>query len=107
MPEQDVLDAFGAATMAAMRSGACDAEEINAGYCDLWAERVVAQLEPEHDIEMWATEDDEDTPFHVFIKIDDRYYDAECWDGVDRVEDLPFFQRAIADGYAEFTIEPW
>lgn len=66
--------------------------DINDGWCEEWANRVlglvpgaeawwVDQLLPDSEIA------------HVVILYEGRYYDAERPDGVERLEDLPIFAQ--------------
>lgn len=48
-------------------------DDINSGYCYIWA-FLVRNSFPEAQICM--------TPFHAFIKLNDKYYDAEHYKGV-------------------------
>lgn len=51
------------------------ADGINSGLCDLFAQRVKTQF-PETEILY------DDTKDHVFVKIEDKFYDAENPTGV-------------------------
>lgn len=45
------------------------------------------------------------TGTHVWIEMDERFYDAEAPEGVDNFFELPFFQRVISSWIAEENIE--
>lgn len=59
--------------------------DINNGYCEEWAYRV-ADLVPEA-FPVWMDED------HCVLVYRGRYYDADCLDGVDDVDDLPMLSE--------------
>mgnify|MGYP001613421303 FL=1 len=58
------------------------AREINQGWCGDFATFVVDHLPGARF--NWRTD-------HGFVEWNGRYYDAECPDGVDEVDDLPIF----------------
>uniref|UniRef100_A0A6M3LYN5 Uncharacterized protein n=1 Tax=viral metagenome TaxID=1070528 RepID=A0A6M3LYN5_9ZZZZ len=39
-------------------------------------------------------------PAHCFILYKDRIYDSECLEGVDYVDELPFYQRQLTSDFA-------
>jgi hypothetical protein len=57
--------------------------DINNGQCEEWA-YAAAELIPEA-FPAWMDED------HCVLVYRGRFYDADCPDGVDDVEDLPMF----------------
>lgn len=72
--------------------------DINNGYCEEFAEAVLTDLPDGY--AAWLDElpefvgiDSHDLPAHYVLVFDNRYYDAECIDGVDNPRDLPIFQR--------------
>jgi len=68
--------------------------DINNGYCQEWAEYVQAKLEEQGiDVEVEETPEDYEASGHFWLKVDGRYYDAECLEGVDDWEKLPIFVR--------------
>ena len=68
--------------------------DINNGYCQEWAEYVREELERAgEDVEVEETPVDYDASGHFWLKIDNRYYDAECLDGVTDWKLLPIFMR--------------
>lgn len=88
--------------------GPCDIGEINAGWCDRWAEAAEAELARAGvHAKLLATVEDDDMPFHVFLKIGRRYYDSEAPGGVPRLGALPIFKRAAHTGVRRVQIEPW
>jgi len=73
-------------------------ENINEGLCDEFAACVCTFLPG---CTMYWNDDftDEFDCSHCFIEYEDRYYDAECPEGVDDWRDLPFFQRCAEGVY--------
>lgn len=63
-------------------------EIINSGNCEMFAHDIV-DLFPEARIQ-WSHEGD---AAHCFVVYQGRYYDAECSNGVDDWNNLPFFSR--------------
>jgi hypothetical protein len=57
--------------------------DINDGYCAQWAGRAAELIEGSYPV--WPTSD------HCVLAYQGRYYDADCPDGVDDVDDLPMF----------------
>lgn len=70
--------------------------EINDGFCEDWAEQVFEILsKSENDVQIWATLFGFADTSHVFLRINDKFYDAECLDGcLDHME-LPIFSKLI------------
>lgn len=70
--------------------------DINCGFCEEWAERVAAAV-PEADVvgvsDLTGNPDDDLNYAHVFVRYRDRFYDAECPEGVDDWRLLPVFQN--------------
>ena len=70
---------------------------INGGECTEWADSVFEALEEIGvEGEIWSTVWETALYYHVFIKVGDRFYDAEALQGVKDHKNLPFFQR-VAD----------
>lgn len=65
--------------------------DINLHYCRYVAETVDNQVSDKLDIEI--IEDGGQGFVHTWLRYDGRHYDAECIDGVDDYQNLPFFQR--------------
>lgn len=57
--------------------------DINNGHCEQWA-YAAAELIPDA-FPAWMDED------HCVLVYQERFYDADCLDGVDDVENLPMF----------------
>lgn len=73
--------------------------EVNNGNCDAWAEEVLGLLgETGHKVQIWATPMFYADTTHIFLRIDGKFYDAECSAGVDDHNELPIFAKLIADG---------
>lgn len=67
--------------------------DINNGLCDCFATDI--EKDVTEAIGLWLEEIDskyEDLS-HCVIVYQGRYYDAECPDGVEKVEELPFFKN--------------
>ena len=63
--------------------------EINDGQCIDWAVYVSEHLADANIYcQIWRYD-----CWHLFIKIEDRFFDAECLDGVIDHMDMPYFQR--------------
>jgi len=83
---------------------------INAGSCGQFADGVEERMNGEA-VPVWGDDLPRDAwsphvrcipdwfthaaPFHCFVKHQNRYYDSECPEGVDRPDELPFYQREI------------
>ena len=68
--------------------------QINNGGCDEWANRVLDSFRDDcRMVGCWATDPDLADSSHIFIEIDDRFFDAECPEGVDDYMLLPLFAR--------------
>jgi hypothetical protein len=65
--------------------------EINNGNCEEFAYQIVEKI-PEACLNYG---DDTDDLFfgHVWIEYQEKYYDAECPKGVNKLEDLPIFKK--------------
>jgi hypothetical protein len=65
-----------------------DSKQINQGYCFEWAEDVFDNLEGSkicgHNVKGKG---------HTYIEYEDKYYDADCYDGVFVWWELPFFKQ--------------
>lgn len=68
--------------------------EINNGYCDDWAQTVMDEL---NDVEVWETVFGFSKTSHVFLRINGKFYDAECHQGVMDHMDLPIFNKIFAE----------
>ena len=68
-------------------------EEINDGYCDLWAAQFVDKFGGEH---QWSFDFPSDPNGHSWVLNRGKYYDAEIPSGVSQLKDIPYFIRAIA-----------
>jgi hypothetical protein len=66
--------------------------EINDGYCDMWAGQFTTRFGGQH---QWSFDFPGDPNGHSWVKRGGKYYDAEIPDGVTRLEQIPYFQRAI------------
>lgn len=66
--------------------------EINNGYCDIWAAQFTDRFGGRHE---WSYDFPGDPNGHSWVALKGRYYDAEIPEGVTRLEDIPYFQRAI------------
>lgn len=70
------------------------AYDINDGGCEDWADAVMERLkDTAHDVQLWATLHGISDTSHVFLRIDGKFYDAECLDGCDDHMELPIFAR--------------
>jgi hypothetical protein len=86
--------------------------EINSRYCNLFAARVCRRLKlsiREHvvwfsqlDHDFWAAfRRDSALCDHMVIEVDGRYYDAECPEGVDSIQEIPAWKfRADRERYS-------
>ena len=66
--------------------------DINNGYCGEFSDLLFCAFPDAVQMETCFDYGDE-WPFHVFTKIGDRYYDAECLEGVIDPSDLPIFKK--------------
>ena len=66
--------------------------EINDGYCDLWASLFVKKFGGEH---QWSFDFPNEPNGHSWVKLNNKFYDAEATNGVSNLEELPEFQRFI------------
>jgi hypothetical protein len=67
-------------------------QEINNGYCDIWAQLFVDRFGGDH---QWSFDFPNDPNGHSWVKLGNKFYDAEATGGVNELTGLPFFQRAI------------
>ena len=68
--------------------------EINNGGCEEWAELVLAELRRSSNmVARWGTDVDLAECTHIFIEIDNSFFDAECLHGVGDYMQLPLFAR--------------
>jgi hypothetical protein len=65
--------------------------DINNGYCGQWAGRAADLIDGAYPVWIEGYEDDGHPWYHCVLVYEDRYYDADCPDGVDDVDDLPMF----------------
>ena len=68
-------------------------KEINDGYCDLWASLFVKKFGGEH---QWSYDFPNEPNGHSWVKLNNKFYDAEAHNGVSNLEELPEFQRFIS-----------
>lgn len=71
-----------------------DPYHINNGYCDEWADDVMALL-PNRKVEIWETIWEYADTTHVFLRIDGIFYDAEAPQGVKDHMELPIFANLL------------
>ncbi len=76
------------------------ANEINHGWCHEWAE-MAAQRFPDAIHMLYRTIENG----HSFIRIGDRFYDAECLYGVENWVDLPLFHHFYSEIQAGLAAE--
>src|SRR6185295_2111880 len=75
------------------------AYEINNGSCEEWADEAFSRLEQlDIKVELWATPYFFADTTHSFIRVNGKFIDAECLEGVDDHNDLPIFRKLIALG---------
>jgi hypothetical protein len=67
--------------------------EINDGYCDQWALLFVEKFGGKH---QWTFDIPNDPNGHSWVKLNNKFYDAEVPKGVSKLEEIPYIQRAIA-----------
>lgn len=73
--------------------------EINNGYCYEWAEGILERLRAtEHQVELWEVLFGFGDTTHAFLRINGKFYDAECHEGVEDHMDLPIFKKLAANG---------
>jgi len=76
-----------------------DPYNINNGFCVEWSDEVYALLQnTEHSVAIWETPWGFADTYHQFLLIDERFYDAECHQGVADHMDLPIFARMAIAG---------
>jgi len=69
---------------------------INNGGCAEWANKVFDMLKDTHHlVEIWATLHDFADTYHVFLRIDGKFYDAECLNGCEDHMELPIFAKGF------------
>ncbi len=72
--------------------------DINNGGCEDWANEVLdAMRTSSHMVGLWATDWDHADSSHIFIEIDQRFYDAERLEGADDYMQLPLFAKWQAE----------
>jgi hypothetical protein len=71
--------------------------DINCGGCEDWANDAFNLLKDTHKVEIWATPYFYAKTTHSFIRVDGKFYDAECLDGVDDHTELPIFQKLLQE----------
>jgi hypothetical protein len=67
-------------------------QEINDGYCDIWASLFMERIGGDH---QWSFDFPNDPNGHSWVKLDNKFYDAEMTIGTSKLINLPFFQRFI------------
>lgn len=67
-------------------------EEINDGYCDIWATLFVEWFGGDH---QWSFDFPNNVNGHSWVKLRNKFYDAEVPHGTTELTKLPFFQRFI------------
>ena len=67
-----------------------NAYDVNNGYCFEFAEELCSNFEK---VRQFETPFDQDFPLHSFVKINGKYYDAECLEGVDDPINLPIYRK--------------
>lgn len=81
------------------------AADINGGLCDAFASDVIALVSGAK--LAWGDEIDDTMPgadSHAIVVFEGRFYDAECPEGADSVNDIPFF-RACREIYEESLVQ--
>ena len=76
-------------------------QEINDGYCDMWASLFVERFGGDH---QWSFDFLNDPNGHSWVKLDNKFYDAEMTIGTTKLINLPHFQRAIKKYGTDFHI---
>jgi hypothetical protein len=72
--------------------------DINNGSCNEWGEEVLDLLrETTYIVEYWETLFGFADTTHAFLRIDGKFYDAECPEGVDDHMELPIFRKLFAE----------
>lgn len=68
--------------------------DINQGYCEEWATEVAWRYNQEGDRTAAITGMymGLDEPWHTYVILDGKYYDAEAPDGVDDPSELPIYE---------------
>jgi hypothetical protein len=67
-------------------------QEINDGYCDIWASLFMERFGGDH---QWSFDFPNDPNGHSWVKLGNKFYDAEMINGTTELTNLPFFQRFI------------
>lgn len=65
--------------------------DINNGFCDEWTTHVEKMVPEAAGMQTPDEDFDNGMPGHVWVKWKDKYYDAECLDGVKSWRELPCF----------------
>lgn len=73
--------------------------EINNGYCDMWANLFVEKFGGTH---QWSYDIPNDPNGHSWVKLNNKFYDAEAKNGVLDLKQLPYFQRIIKQNGSEW-----
>lgn len=76
--------------------------EINNGDCYDWAEKVFRAFKGS--IETWETPYDISEVLHGFVKVANKFYDAECLNGVKDHMDLPIFKKWAGSGLCRHPV---
>ncbi len=70
--------------------------QINNGYCNEWADTVFEEMaKTDSIVEEWETIWGFSECSHSFIRVDGRFYDAECTMGVNNYMELPIFSKVF------------
>jgi hypothetical protein len=62
------------------------------GYCDIWASLFMERFGGDH---QWSFDFPNDPNGHSWVKLGNKFYDAEMLNGTTELTNLPFFQRFI------------
>lgn len=68
--------------------------DINNGSCEDFAMKI-EELVPDA-VSYWIEDIDPKYPNHCIIEYKGRFYDAECIEGVDKIEELPICKKALS-----------
>lgn len=90
-------------------------QQINRGDCDRFAWRIhelipnskVYETPLEHDVIIGEKGEEIVVPTHFFVKIDNRYYDAETIEGVKDYCELPPFKRSGIPSKCTLHLVEW
>lgn len=68
-------------------------EEINRGFCEDFANLVMSRVLEAYDFD--SGHDNDNEPYHVIVVWKGKYYDSDCFEGVDYYWQLPIFNRRM------------